>query len=276
MLLETHVHTWYSHEKILFYGGVDPPERVVKHALRHADALFITDHDTMAGYERVKHMEGVFPGEEVTTTHGHILALGIQEPIPRYLSPEETVDRIREQGGIVVIPHPFGLKQDSLRWKVRDIKPDAVEVFNALNMAPISNELALKYAVEHSLPMTAGSDAHCVSMLGHGLTEVDAYDLDTALREIKRGRTKIYGKTVDLMTLIRYVRRRGELSREYTKTYVDLYFGPFKPFGHFYLSLLYLPEFFDLAYYVPSWIASKIYSRLMKKSLSQVSGLLFK
>ncbi|HEV3312657.1 MAG TPA: histidinol-phosphatase, partial [Chloroflexota bacterium] len=72
-------------------------------------ALALTDHDELVGALELKKRAPFFviPGEEIKTAHGEIIGLFLQEWIPPKLSPLETIERIREQAGIVYVPHPF-------------------------------------------------------------------------------------------------------------------------------------------------------------------------
>jgi predicted metal-dependent phosphoesterase TrpH len=49
----------------------------------------------------------VIVGEEVYTTEGEVIGYFLSEMVPSGLTPEETVDRIVGQGGVVCVPHPF-------------------------------------------------------------------------------------------------------------------------------------------------------------------------
>src|SRR2546430_10833763 len=73
---------------------------------RRLDGMIITDHDSveggLAGRRVARKYKGfyVIPGSEVTSKAGHILAIGIQENVPKGLSLEETIERIHDLGGI--------------------------------------------------------------------------------------------------------------------------------------------------------------------------------
>ena len=96
--------------------GSASPKEVLDFVQHHTDldVLAITDHDTIAGAKEAEriHKRGNYRfelilGEEVTSTAGHILALFIEKEIPKELSPEETVRRIHEQGGLAIAAHPM-------------------------------------------------------------------------------------------------------------------------------------------------------------------------
>jgi hypothetical protein len=106
---DPHCHTLSSD------GMVTPAELVDAAVKAGLDLIAVTDHDTMASVNEVRHRgeaEGlaVIPGQEVTTAwpaQTHILGWFLEEPVKRGMSVDDTVDAIHDQGGLVIIPHPF-------------------------------------------------------------------------------------------------------------------------------------------------------------------------
>ena len=136
---------------------------------------------------------------EVSSAAGHILALGVEELIPAGRSFDETLDRIRDAGGIAVVPHPFQKSRHGVAPHVTReqlAEADAIEVYNSRLFTGRSNRQAEQFAREYDLPMTAGSDAHIAEMVGQAVTEVDAYhrSVDSILDAIVEGRTSVVGK----------------------------------------------------------------------------------
>lgn len=146
----------------------------------------ITDHNTIDGALRLQEIlekkRDLFPflriivGEEISSTDGEIIGLYLKERVEAGLSPEETVERIRAQGGLVLLPHGF----DPLkRWR---LQPSAleriadevqiVETFNARISRPRWNQAAVEWAKERGLIMSAGSDAHTLADIGAARVEV--------------------------------------------------------------------------------------------------------
>lgn len=112
----------------------------------------------------------IIVGEEVTTREGEIIGLFLEELIPADRPPEEAVARIREQGGLVLLPHGFDpLKTHRLSPAAREriaSEIDIVEVFNTRVSHPRRNTQASQWAAERDLPASAGTDAHIVSAVG--------------------------------------------------------------------------------------------------------------
>jgi predicted metal-dependent phosphoesterase TrpH len=151
-------------------------------AERGLAGVAITDHDSFEGsliFARELHGLIVIPGEEIRSSEGEIIGLFISEQIEPGLAPEATMDLIHEQGGIVVVPHPFDLvklkrmKASRLR-ELRD-RIDAVEGTNGKPRYWRANRLALAFAEEMGLPMTAGSDAHVADHVGLVYCEMEDF-----------------------------------------------------------------------------------------------------
>ncbi len=105
----------------------------------------------------------VIVGEEITTLDGHLIGLFLQERIRPGMPARDTADAIREQGGLVLAPHPFvkafGCGLGDTAWEIAD-RIDAVEVFNAQNPWAGADARADKFADRLSLPKFVGTDTH--------------------------------------------------------------------------------------------------------------------
>ena len=186
---DLHMHTRYSEDSL------SPPEKIVQHCIKRGiNCLAVTDHNTITGALEVKRLAPfkVIIGEEIFTTQGEIIGLFLKQEIPRRLSPEETVTRIKAQGGLVCIPHSCDRfrRGSTLRRQALDrIMPDidSIEVFNSRTMLLRDSARALELARRHDLPATAGSDAHIVREVGSTYMEIpefnDAEQFRQALRQ---------------------------------------------------------------------------------------------
>jgi len=197
--VELHAHSSAS------YDGRDPVELLLQQAQAVGlDALAVTDHDEFAASQRAAEIAADYglvgiPGMEVTSAAGHVLALGIDEAIPAGLDFHETVDRIHEQGGIAIIPHPF---QESRHGVLATVSKsdltaaDAIEVYNSRLLTGRANRQAKQFAIEAGMPMTAGSDAHISEMVGQAVTKVDAAEptVEAILDAIAASDTEVLGK----------------------------------------------------------------------------------
>jgi predicted metal-dependent phosphoesterase TrpH len=158
------------------------------------DVVCATDHNTIEGALRLRELADgfrVIVGEEVSSRDGEIIGLFLEKPVARGLSAEETIARIRDQGGLVSVPHPFSrnrrfhLRRSVLERVWKDI--DCIEIFNAREAFTQDNVRAAAFAREKGLPGAVGSDAHRASEIGRAWVEVEEFtgreDFITALRE---------------------------------------------------------------------------------------------
>ncbi|MEE9400979.1 MAG: PHP domain-containing protein, partial [Dehalococcoidia bacterium] len=175
---DLHVHTCYSTDSL------SSPEKVVQRCLDISiNCLAVTDHDTISGALEVKRIAPftIIIGEEVLTSCGEIIGLFLTEEIPPRLSPEETVARIKAQGGLVCIPHPFDrfrphsrLRRNALEKIMPDV--DLIEVFNSRTFLRQDAARALQLAQSRGLPGTVGSDAHVVREIGRSFMELPEFN----------------------------------------------------------------------------------------------------
>ena len=186
--IEFHCHTNASGDSLT------RPQDLVKTARRKGlDRLIVTDHNTIAGARAAQSLdpELVIVGEEILTTRGEILAAFVTEEIPPYLSPVETIKRLRDQGAFISVSHPF----DTMRkggWQEQDLLEilplvDAIEVFNSRCMSANFNTQARLFAEKHNVPGTVGSDAHALFEVGTSLLVLEQFTGPDELRKVIRG-----------------------------------------------------------------------------------------
>lgn len=196
---ELHCHSELS------FDGRDPVDLLLAQAEAVGlDALAVTDHDeidaSLAAAERASDYDLIgIAGSEVSSAAGHVLALGIGERVPAGLPFEETVSRIRDQGGIAIVPHPFQRSRSGVAPHITRealASADGIETFNSRLLTGRSNRRAERFAAANDLPMTAGSDAHIAEMVGQAATEIDADErsVESVLDAIRAGRTRVIGK----------------------------------------------------------------------------------
>ncbi len=197
--IDLHTHSEAS------FDGRDSVELILSQAAAVGlDAIAITDHDEIwASLEAVdlapQYDLIAIPGMEVSTADGHVLSIGTEAKIPKGLSFSATVERIRENGGLAVVPHPYQESRSGVLANIRTEElstADAIEVYNSRLLTGRSNRQARRFAKRHGLPMTAGSDAHVCEMVGQAVTKVDPPEqtAKAILAEIEAGRTTIEGK----------------------------------------------------------------------------------
>lgn len=177
MKVDLHVHTCYSKDSFTSLEAVI--EACRKQGI---DKVAITDHDTIAGALALLEMapDLVIVGEEIRTNVGDIIAYFLEEEVPKGLPLQESIARVREQGGVVGVPHPLDrLRREALgRANLLTIieQVDLLEVFNARTVFPSDNRRALSLARERGLLASAGSDAHTASEIGHAYVKMPAFN----------------------------------------------------------------------------------------------------
>ena len=191
---DLHIHTCYS------IDCLTPLEQIVERCLELGiNCIAVADHNTIAGALKLREIAPfkVIVAEEVLTPVGEIMGLFLSEEVPRGLSPQETISRIRSQGGLIAIPHPFGR---SLPWNTNSLtstevlsQVDIIETFNS--RTPFSNSItrAGKLAKEQGKAASAGSDAHTLGEIGRAYVEMPEFNgPDDFLNSLAQG--KIFGQ----------------------------------------------------------------------------------
>jgi predicted metal-dependent phosphoesterase TrpH/glycosyltransferase involved in cell wall biosynthesis len=180
LLADLHMHTNWSHD-----CAVDPADLIMYAVANGLGAIAVTDHNALGGaLETVElardHELIVIPGEEIKTDgQGEVIGLFLHEEIARGMSFADTVSAIKEQGGLVYLPHPFDRMHSiadpaTLQRHLADI--DVFEVYNARLLFEAYNEEALRFARKYNLTPGAGSDAHVLQGLGTGALRMRAFD----------------------------------------------------------------------------------------------------
>ena len=173
--LDLHLHTRGS------WDSLSDPERILERAARLGiGRIAITDHDRLgvALEFAARYPERVIAGEEVRTAEGiDVIGLYLKEEIPRGTPAEECCRRIREQGGISLLPHPYAGGKGGGGKYAEVLAPlvDIVEVFNARLLSQDSNRKAEELARRHGKLRSAGSDAHTVGEIGNASVEVPVH-----------------------------------------------------------------------------------------------------
>ncbi len=175
--VDLHVHTSCSSDSLI------PVERLFEICDTNGiDCVAVTDHDSIDCAIKLhdQEPERIIIGEEIHTTYGEIIGLFLKEWIQPFLSPTDTIHKIKEQGGLVYIPHPFdGLRTSVLKRNIlNDIvdQIDILEVFNSRNAFHLSNIRARNFARENGIIAGVGSDAHSAYELGRAYVSIEPFD----------------------------------------------------------------------------------------------------
>jgi predicted metal-dependent phosphoesterase TrpH/glycosyltransferase involved in cell wall biosynthesis len=179
ILSDLHLHTGWSHD-----CTIETSELLDHAEAEGLGAIAITDHNVFGGALEAAELARdrdlvVIPGEEIKTdSQGEVIGLFLREEIPRRMSFADTIAAIKEQGGLVYLPHPFDRLHTvpdppTLHRHLADI--DVFEVYNARLLREGHNDEALRFARKYNLTMGAGSDAHVLQGVGTGVVRMRAF-----------------------------------------------------------------------------------------------------
>lgn len=188
--IDFHVHTSQGDHSNIKIGRA---ARILKS--KGFDGACFVDHDHIPQKVGVKDFVVMY-GEEVSTKQGHLLGINIKEEIKPGLSDEITAKKIRDQDGLVVVPHAFDYLRLAInRGRLNPSIVHAVETMNGRMLWPWGNKWADEWADQHGLPKVGGSDAHFYPELGSTYTLVESEkSVESIISAVKGGRTKVFGK----------------------------------------------------------------------------------
>jgi len=209
---DTHCHTEYSGFGKLgvlrFPESVTKPQSLVDRARKKGlNVLCVTDHDETAGafiaQEYAEQFDDidVVIGEEVMTSDGEIIGLFLTEKIQPMQTIEETVDIIREQGGLTIAPHPFSFHVPGLKERIFDIDLDGFEVLNGGHPDKYSNAFAQGVMARHPgrWAQIAASDSHSKFTFGYTWTEFEGSTAEDLRKAILNKTTVPCGRTAPIL-----------------------------------------------------------------------------
>lgn len=212
--VDLHCHTRYSWDSAM------PPDVLVDRCIRRGiTCLAVTDHNNIDGALAVHKLAPfkIIIGEEIKTAEGEIIGLFLREPVPRGLSPEETLERIHAQGGIASVPHPFDrfrgsvIKEVALKRVAQQV--DIIEAFNCRTTLLRDSEKAKAFGRKIDAPLGTGSDSHTSIEVGGSYVEMEDFDLRSPQEFLARLREgQIYGERANPLVhvptmLVKLIRR---------------------------------------------------------------------
>jgi predicted metal-dependent phosphoesterase TrpH len=188
---DLHIHSNYSMD------CQTPLDKIISRCQElKINCVAIADHGTAEGGLAMQKIAPfkVIVAEEILTTEGEIMGMFLKETIPSGITPSEAIKCIREQGGLVNIPHPFEtIRGSALKDKVideiaKDI--DLMEVLNSRSPFPANSNKARDFALEHNISAGAGSDAHTIYEIGNAYIEIPEFNTkEEFLIAVAQGKT---------------------------------------------------------------------------------------
>ena len=171
---DLHVHTWHSIDSSMSY------DQLIESCLgKGINCAAIADHGTTKGARDLQKIAPfkIIICEEVRTPYGEIMGMFLQEDIPWKVPLEDAIKLIRQQGGLVNIPHPFDRVRPSAFRNLRMLESivdliDIIEVFNSRSLFPGAESRARAFAAKHNKIISYGSDGHSPSEIGFACVEM--------------------------------------------------------------------------------------------------------
>jgi hypothetical protein len=204
-LADLHIHSTYS------WDSVSSIRAILKYVSENTDldVIAITDHNEIRGALEAQQLAPsygvqVIAGSEISTVEGHLLAYFIERNIMEGLPLIETIQRVRDQGGICVAAHPMArgassLNAEAIRGAFNHPATAGVlvgiETFNGGLFHRSSNDLALALAQEiaeqhPNIAMLANTDSHTLFTIGQAASEFNG----TSPEELRRA--MVFGMTL--------------------------------------------------------------------------------
>ena len=202
-------------------------------AARGITHLAITDHDRIDGALEAQAIAlreapdlTVLVGQEIRTQAGDMIGVFLKQAVPQGLAPAAAITAVREQGGLIGIPHPFDRFRGSLgrgetAWFEALVgEVDWIEAWNARIMFGDGNARAAALAERAGVPGVAVSDAHTLLEVAIAATGVHGDPstpdgLRAALagpRELVTGRASAYVRLIaPAAKLVQRARGRGRV-----------------------------------------------------------------
>jgi len=204
-----HIHTTYSMDCNMSL------EEIISRCLETGiNCIAVADHGSVEGALKMQSLAPfpVIVAEEILTPHGEIMGMFLEERIPSGLPIEQVISRIKAQGALVCLPHPFdtlrGLRLNRTRLEELADQIDVIEVFNARSPFLRAANKARTFARKFDIPGTAGSDAHTPNEIGNTYVEISEFNgRDDFLQTLAKG--KISGRRTN--PLIHFANIRAKL-----------------------------------------------------------------
>jgi predicted metal-dependent phosphoesterase TrpH len=164
-------------------GWISPARLVAVAEQRQLSVIAVTDHDHVEGARRVEELLAarqspvrMITGVEVSTRQGHLIGLFVQKAPKPLRSVEESIDAIKEQGGLVVLPHPLGRLVPSLsRRRIDSLLSggyviDGIETYNPSPANASRRDEVRAANADWGFAEIGSSDAHFWQHVGAGYT----------------------------------------------------------------------------------------------------------
>lgn len=186
--VDLHTHSNLSYDGMM---NLDHYKRILEEGM--LDYVAITDHNEIDYAKEIQEKLGdkIIVGEEIKTDEGDLIGLFMTKKIPKWTPLRDAAEMIKDQGGIVYVPHPFEIMRSGIpKKKLEEILPlvDIIESFNARYIFPTGNLRAARFALYYEKPDAAGSDSHSFGEIGRAYNLLDLKpEVKSLVNSVKNG-----------------------------------------------------------------------------------------
>jgi predicted metal-dependent phosphoesterase TrpH len=193
--IDLHTHSTASHD-----GGISLTQYKKTLDSGLLDYIAITDHNNISNAQNIQQQLGdrIIIGEEIMTTEGEIIGLFLKSLVEPGQTPQQTIQSIKNQDGIVYIPHPFETVRKGLHPEILDniaSEVDLVELYNGRVFLQNRSSQTVVWARMNHIPGAASSDAHGYHGLGNTHTIISERPTATNLIDLVAKGTPIAEKS---------------------------------------------------------------------------------
>ena len=208
---EFHVHTRYSNDSILNKFLI-----LLMCKLRKIKLLAITDHNQIKGAVKYKKFLEKFNievivGEEIMTECGEIIGLYLNKKIDANLSVKETISKIKQQDGLIYLPHPYDEKRHKtvLKTEMQQRYKDYfsfIEIHNGRNISEKFDDKQREIQQNLNITPIIGSDSHTFFEIGRNYIEMEYDGKENLIKNIENA-TFHKAKSLKLAHLVTKIAR---------------------------------------------------------------------
>ena len=199
MKIDFHVHTNLSPCSVM------KPRLAVKVAKKKGlDAIAIVNHNKLLKYNTKEFK--VIPGEEIRAKQGEIIGIFLKNEIKPNLDAQKTINLIKKQGGIAILPHVFDPLRRGLGKHIYELHNYDFIEYNGRCLLSRFNAKVLEFSKNNKVPVIGGSDAHYYEEIGSVITEVNSKTIDDAINKLLKGKGKIVENSIGLKKYMCYIK----------------------------------------------------------------------